>query len=323
MTPTDQKNASAAGTHSAPRGVWVAALTPLTADLAPDTDRLIAHCRWLLGRGANGLAVLGTTGEANSLSVSDKLALMDAMAEAGLPGSALLPGTGTCSLADTVALTRKAVEIGAAGVIMLPPFYYKGVSDEGLYASYSEVVQRVGDSRLKVYFYHFPQQSATPISHDLMARLIEVFPDTMAGIKDSSGNLDNMVAMCRRFPGFGVFAGSEQFLLPVLRAGGVGCISASANVTVSACADLLRAHDAGDAAATDAAQERITAWRLALQSEPMIAGLKALIAGRRNAPDWNRLLPPNLPLDAAGHGRLVAALEAVGFPFDELAEQAA
>jgi len=323
MKPTDQKDASAEGTRKAPRGVWVAALTPLTADLAPDADRLIAHCRWLLGRGADGLAVLGTTGEANSLSVSDKLSLMDKMAAAGLPGSALLPGTGTCSLADTVILTRKAVEIGAAGVIMLPPFYYKGVSDEGLYASYSEVVQRVGDARLRIYFYHFPQQSATPISHDLIARLVDAYPDTLVGVKDSSGNLDNMIAMCRRFPGFGVFAGSEQFLLPVLRAGGVGCISASANVTVSACADLLRAHDAGDAAATDAAQDRITTWRLALQSEPMIAGLKALIAGRRNAPDWNRLLPPNLPLEAAGHARLVAALEAVGFPFDELAEQVA
>ena len=188
-----------------PQGVAVATLTPMTAGLEPDFERFAAHCRRMLDRGANLLAVLGTTGEANSLGVEEKLRLLDALGDSDIPGETLLPGTGTCSIADTVILTRKALEVGSAGVVMLPPFYYKGVSDAGLHAAYEEVIQRVGDSRLRIYFYNFPFNSGVPISHDLIEGLLAAYPGTVAGIKDSSGDLDNMLAMCRRFPGFGVF----------------------------------------------------------------------------------------------------------------------
>src|SRR5690606_17622458 len=220
-------------------------------------------------------AVLGTTGEANSFSVDERLALLDALADGGIPGHTLLPGTGNCAVPDTVTLTRKALEVGSAGVVMLPPFYYKNVSDDGLYAAYDQVIQKVGDSRLRIYFYHFPQMSAVPISHDLIERLLKAYPGTIAGIKDSSGNLDNMLEMCRRFPGFGVFAGSEQFLLPVLRAGGAGCISATANVTVAACAEVYRQWQSAGA---DALQEGLTAQRLAIQAKPLIPALKRIMA---------------------------------------------
>ncbi len=294
-----------------PRGVAVATLTPMTAGLEPDVDRFVVHCRRMLDRGADLLAVLGTTGEANSLGVDEKLRLMDALGDSDIPGETLLPGTGTCSIADTVILTRKALEIGAAGVVMLPPFYYKGVSDAGLHAAYEEVIQRVGDARLRLYFYNFPYNSGVPISHGLIEGLLAAYPGAIAGIKDSSGDLDNMLAMCRRFPGFDVFAGSEQFLLPVLEAGGAGCISATANVTISLCAEVLAAARAGKDAST--LQEQLSAWRLAIQSQPLIPALKAILARDDGDEEWLALRPPLTVLDAASGTALDEALGAAGF----------
>ena len=294
-----------------PRGVAVATLTPMTPELEPDFQRFAAHCRRMLERGADLLAVLGTTGEANSLGVDEKLRLLDALGESDIPGGTLLPGTGTCSIADTAILTRKALEVGSAGVVMLPPFYYKGVSDAGLHAAYEEIIQRVGDPRLRIYFYNFPFNSGVPISHDLIESLLAAYPGTIAGIKDSSGDLDNMLAMCRRFPGFGVFAGSEQFLLPVLEAGGAGCISATANVTIGLCAEVLAAARAGEDAG--ALQERLSAWRLAIQSQPLIPALKAIVARGAGDDRWLALRPPLTALDAASGAALDEALDAAGF----------
>ena len=295
-----------------PKGVAVAALTPMTEDLEPDPVRLAAHCRHLLGKGCDLLAVLGTTGEANSLGVEEKLRLLDALGEAGIPGDRLLPGTGTCALPDTVALTRKALELGAPGVVMLPPFYYKGVSDQGLHAAYEEVIQRIGDEALRIYFYNFPQNSGVPISHDLIEGLLETYPGTVAGIKDSSGRLDNMLAMCRRFPGFGVFAGSEEFLLPVLRAGGAGCISATANVTVGLCARVYRERDK---ATVEGLQRELSAQRLAIQSQPLVPALKAILASETGDPSWLPLRPPLTGLDAGAREALLAELRGTEFAF--------
>ncbi len=295
---------------SQPHGVWVAALTPMNQDLSPDTQKFVAHCRWLLEQGANGLAVLGTTGEANSFSVAEKRKLLDAVAEAGIGGEKLLPGTGSCAIPDTVEMTKHALSHGAAGVVMLPPFYYKNVSDDGLYAAYSEVIQRVGDPELRIYFYHFPQMSATPISHNLIERLLTDYPHVIAGIKDSSGDLNNMLEMCRRFPGFGVFAGSEQFLLPVLREGGVGCISATANVTVAMCAEVLAKKDDAD---VDALQEELTAQRLAIQSQVLIPALKSIVARHTGDKGWLQTRPPVVPLGAEEEAALFDSLDGTKF----------
>ena len=157
---------------------------------------------------------------ANSLTVAERLGLLDALVEAGLPAARMMPGTGTCALPDTVELTRRAVAHGCGGVLMLPPFYYKDVSDDGLFASYAEVIERVGDSRLRVYLYHIPPVSRVPLSLALIERLLHRYPGTVAGIKDSSGDWDNTRAMLERFQprGFDVFSGSETFLLATLRA---------------------------------------------------------------------------------------------------------
>ncbi len=227
-------------THSL-RGVLSPVVTPFTSDLRPDAARLARHCRWLLASDV-GLAVFGTNSEGNSLTVAEKLALLEALVEAGIPAARMMPGTGTCALPDTVELTRRAVALGCGGVLMLPPFYYKDVSDDGLFASYAEVIERVGDARLRVYLYHIPQVSRVPIGLALIDRLLQRYPGTVAGIKDSSGDWNNTQAMLERFQprGFDVFSGSETFLLATLRAGGAGCISATANVNPAAIAQLNR-----------------------------------------------------------------------------------
>jgi 4-hydroxy-tetrahydrodipicolinate synthase len=230
------------------RGALAPVVCPFASDLRPDAARLIRHCRWLL-ENDTGLAVFGTNSEGNSLSVPEKIALLDALVDAGIPAHRMMPGTGCCALPDTVELTRHAMRHGCAGVLMLPPFYYKGVSDDGLFASYSEVIERVGDARLRIYLYHIPQVSQVPLGLALIERLLARYPGTIAGVKDSSGDFDNTRAMLERFQprGFDVFSGSESFLLATLRAGGAGCISAIANVNPAPIARLVREWQASDA----------------------------------------------------------------------------
>src|SRR5438309_7540672 len=172
------------------RGVLAPVLTPFKADLSPDRERFMAHCKWLLSQNC-GLAVFGTTSEANSLSVEERSALLDALVAAELDTSRMMPGTGCCSITETVKLTAQAVKHGCAGVLMLPPFYYKGVSEEGLYRYFSEVVQRVGDARLKIYLYHIPPVAMVGITTGLVERLLAAYPNAIAGMKDSSGDWNN------------------------------------------------------------------------------------------------------------------------------------
>src|SRR5437870_4217287 len=223
-------------------GVLAPVLTPFRSDLSPDAARFVRHCRWLLSQGCAGLAVFGTTSEANSLSVEEREALLEELLGAGIDPAKLLPGTGCCALSDSVRLTRAAVRAGCAGVLMLPPFYYKGVSEEGLFRSFAEVIERVGDSRLRVYLYHIPPVAQVGFSVKLVERLVTAYPSTVVGMKDSSGDWNNTKAMLDAFArsGFDVFAGSERFLLANLRHGGVGCITATANVNAAAIARLFR-----------------------------------------------------------------------------------
>jgi len=273
-------------------GIFSPTLTPLLPDLRVDIDRLIDHCRWLLGNGCHGLAVFGTTSEANSFSVAERMDVLDGLVDAGIDPALLLPGTGMCAIPDTVALTAHAVRLGASGVLMLPPFYYKGVSDDGLFAAYSEVIQRVGDRRLRVYLYHIPPIAQVGISLKLIERLVAAYPGTVVGIKDSSGDWANQQAVLESFPGFGVFTGSEKFLLENLQRGGVGTITAVANVIP----DRLRAFHAGwrsmDAAAATAAQDQLNATRIAMQGYPAIPALKEMLASMRRDPAWRTVRPP-------------------------------
>ena len=298
------------------RGVFAPVITPFAADLSPDPTRMVRHCRWLIEQGL-GLAVFGTNSEANSLSTGEKIALLDALAAVGIPGERMMPGTGCCALTDTVELTRAALAHGAGGVLMLPPFYYKGVSEDGLFASYSEVIQRVGDARLRIYLYHIPQVSSVPIGYGLIERLLTAYPETIADIKDSSGDWENTRGMIERFGprGFNVFAGSENFLLATLRAGGAGCITATGNVNPGAIVRLFQSWQEADA---DAQQRALDAVRAVFARFPMIPALKSAVAHWADDAGYAAVRPPLVKLDGHARAELLAALGALDFSMDGL-----
>ena len=231
----------------------------------------------------------------------------------------MMPGTGHCALTDSVRMTAHAMKLGCGGVLMLPPFYYKGVSDDGLFASFAEVIERVGDAKLRIYLYHIPPVSQCPISLALIERLLARYPGIIAGIKDSSGDWNNTRAMLERFQpqGFDVFAGSETFLLATLRAGGAGCISATANVNPAAIAALARVWQQADADARQAALDRV---RATFQKFPMIPALKAAIAHFSGDDGWITVRPPLVALDVEQRRQLIDALTPLAFEMPGLAE---
>jgi len=293
-------------------GVLAPVVTPFDADLAPDADRLARQCRWLLANDV-GLAVFGTNSEANSLTVPERIDLLERLVAAGIDPARMMPGTGTCAFPDTVRLTAHATALGCAGVLMLPPFYYKGVSDEGLYRSYSEIIQRVGDARLRIYLYHIPPVAQVPITLGLIERLLKRYPKIVAGIKDSSGDWSNTKAVLDAFgaQGFEVFAGSEVFLLRNMRAGGVGCITAGANVNPHG---IDKVYQNWQSANADTLQEEIDRVRNVLQSQiSMIPALKAAIAHYAADADWMTVRPPLVELTSAQQAAMVKELGGVGF----------
>jgi 4-hydroxy-tetrahydrodipicolinate synthase len=297
-------------------GVLAPVVTPFQRDLSPDGKRLLRHCRWLLERNC-GLAVFGTNSEANSLSVEERIGLLDLLIEAGLDPKRMMPGTGCCAFPDTVRLTSHAVANGVGGVLMLPPFYYKGVTDEGLYRSFAEVIERVGDDRLRIYLYHFPQMSAVPISIELVGRLREAFPGIVMGMKDSSGDRAHLEAVLRAFPGFGMFAGNETLLLANMRAGGAGCISATANVNPQAIDRLFQSFRNDDA---EAIQASLNGVRLAVARFPLVPALKTILSHYAADPDWNRLRPPLVELPEVESRKLISDLDELGFEMPGLGE---
>ena len=293
------------------RGALSPVLTPFNEDGSPSTERFIKHCRALLNDDV-GLAVFGTNSEANSLTVAEKRGLLDALLAAGLPASRMMPGTGACALPDAIELTRHAVSNGCAGVLMLPPFYYKGVSDEGLFRAFASVIDAVGDARLKIYLYHIPPVAQVGLSLALIERLLKAYPGAIAGIKDSSGDWDNTAAFIDAFAssGFEVFAGSETFLLRTLQAGGAGCITATGNVNAAAIARLARDWQAVDAPAR---QRRLDETRAVFQRFPMIAAMKAALAWQSGDAGWATLRAPLVELDTVQRAQLESALTAIGF----------
>src|SRR5213083_3181918 len=331
------------------RGVLVPVVTPFKDDLSPDPQRLIAHCRWLLSQNC-GLAVFGTNSEANSLSMEERAMLLDQLVAAGIDPSRMMPGTGCCSIMETVKLTKQAVGNGCAGVLMLPPFYYKDVSEEGFYRYFSEVVQRVGDARLKIYLYHIPPVAVVGITTGLVERLLAAYPNAIDGMKDSSGDWNNtqtfLDAFAARSAGpvedspwraptaraartFDVFVGSESFLLANMRNGGVGTISATANVNPAAIHKLYekcsgvcvkrrgnrKALAAASASITELEdqQAQLNFVRDVFSNSrfpSMIAALKQAIAFYGNDPEWTRLRPPLVELTTEQAKLLAAELKA-------------
>ena len=279
------------------QGVLAPVLTPFDSQLNPDPGRFVSFCRKLLDDGCSGLVPFGTTGEANSLSVEERERLLDALLEGGVPAEKLIPGTGCAALPDTVRLSKKAARAGCAGVLVLPPFYYKNPSEEGLYRSFARAIDKTGEGRLRVYLYHIPQVSQVGIPLRLIERLLKAYPGVVTGIKDSSLELENTRAMLRAFPGFEVFVGTEKFLLATLREGGAGCITAIANVNAPAISRAFRER-------TEERQREIDAVRVVFEGLPMIAALKEAVARRTGDARWRAVRPPLVELSPAERATL-------------------
>jgi 4-hydroxy-tetrahydrodipicolinate synthase len=295
-------------------------VTPFAPDLSPDAPRLVGHCRWLLSNNV-GLAVFGTNSEANSMSVDEKIELLDRLVEDGIDPERMMPGTGCSALPDSVRLTSHAARLGCAGVLMLPPFYYKGVSDEGLFRSFAEVIERVGDDRLRIYLYNIPPVSHVAITVPLIERLLGVYPGIVAGAKDSSGDWEITRSFIDNFSshGFDVFPGSDTFLLQGLRHGAVGCISATANVNPGAISRLHRSWQDADA---DEQQQQLNVIRGIFARYPMIPALKAAIAHHGGDSAWMTVRPPLVELNEGQKENLISDLDAAGFTMPGLATAA-
>jgi len=286
------------------RGVIAAIATPIDETGAPDTARATKLARFLLDHGCDGLNVLGTTGEATSFSLEERGRVMSAYAQAGLPLDRLMVGTGAAAVADAVALTRHAADLGFAGALLLPPFYYKGVPDDGLVAYVETIVQATAEKPIPIYLYHFPQQSGLPWHVALVRRLRDQFGERIVGLKDSSGDMAYARAAAAIAPSFKVFPSTEAVLLEARSGAFAGCISATANLN----ADLSqRAWGKGDSAALDSA---VTIRKL-FDGKPLVSGVKALLAHIHADPALARVKPPLAPFSGADRAAAIAGYEQV------------
>lgn len=288
------------------RGVIAAAATPLDDDRSIDLDRLIGHCRHLLEKGGcDGINLLGTTGEATSFSVEQRIAAMRAVAQSGLPLSRFMVGSGAAALDDACRLTAEAKALGFAGALLLPPFYYKGIDADALVAYVTAVVDRVGRDGLPLYLYHFPANSGVPYTPDAVARLRDRFPDALMGLKDSTGDLDYSGGLARALPGFDVFPSAEAAIGRAQELGLAGCISATANVTGPFAQTAFSGKTEAERSLGLAEAVRI---RTEIARFPLVAAVKETLALLSGDAAWRRLVPPLTALSAAEREALAKAL---------------
>jgi len=292
----------------AEKGVYAASITPVDGSGEPDGPRLIEHCQWLMQQGVTGVAPLGTTGEGNSLPFSFRLSVPARFRDAGFSSSKVIFGTGSCSAGDAIVATRAVVDAGFTNALVLPPFYYKNVSEDGVFNYFDRLVNGVGSDDLRIYLYHFPQLSMTPITVPLIKRLKAEFGPIIAGIKDSSGDFSGTLEFVKAAEDFDVFPGSEAVLIEGLAKGCVGSISATSNASAALTAATYAANGTDAAAAL---QEKLTAVRLAIAEYPLSAALKQIEAWRRSDESWRAVLPPNTVLSDAQAKKLRESLNAL------------
>jgi 4-hydroxy-tetrahydrodipicolinate synthase len=285
-------------------GVIAAIATAIDAKGEPDCARSTALARFLLDTGCDGLNVLGTTGEATSFSLDQRRRVMSAYASGGLPLDRMMVGTGAAALADAIALTKHAAELGFAGALLLPPFYYKGVHDDGLVAGIEAILTATAARPIPIYLYHFPAQSGLPWHVALIRRLLDAFGERIVGLKDSSGDMAYAREAASILPRFKVFPSTEA-ALPEVRSGPfAGCISATANLNADLCA---RAYRSGDAAALGEA----VAIRKLFDGKPLVPGVKALLAHIHGEPQWARVEPPLSPFPPADRAAAISGYQTV------------
>lgn len=297
------------------KGLIAPILTPFDDNLNLDQARYNELAKHLLNTGLSGLAPFGTTGEALSVSNAERKAALEGLVAAGIDPGVMIPGTGLCNLPDTVDLCQHAIAQGCAGVMTLPPFYFKGMSDDGLYAYYVELIKRINDPRLKIYLYHIPQVSGVGLSIDLVRRLHTDYPETVVGIKDSSGVWENTEALLG-IKGLIVYPGAELPIIEAIRLGAPGCISATANLNGTDIAEVIDLCLAGNWDEAAAKHEKVTAVRLMFQEYAPIPAQKALLARSTGHKSWANLRPPMRPMAPEALEELATGLtEKFGFSF--------
>jgi 4-hydroxy-tetrahydrodipicolinate synthase len=276
-----------------PHGVLAALVTPFTEALEPDTKTLVTHGRWLLGNGCTGLVMLATAGEANSLSLRQRLGMIDAAGAAGLPLAQMIIGGGSCALDEAVTMTKTIAGAGAAAALLLPPFYYRDMGEEGLFRFYAMLIERTGAPGLRAVLHHRPQASGAPITDALITRLRREFGTVIAGVQNGAGDWPTTKALIANFPELAIFSGTERFLLETLRAGGQGCISATINLTAPLAGAVYEEWESSEA---DGLQKALTTLRQVFDHYPTPQAPKEMLAQVTNLPRWREVLPPLLPL---------------------------
>jgi len=295
-----------------PRGVWCATLTPLAASGVPDIARLFAHAKRMFAAGVDGIALFGTTGEGQSFSLEERRAALESLLAAGIEPARIIAATGCAALPDTIELTRHASRSGCAGVLIVPPFFFKGINDAGVFGTYARVIDAVADLRLRLYLYHIPQVSGVPIALDVIQRLVEAYPRTIAGVKDSDGNLAHTRALLARFPELAVFVGHEPHLPAALNAGGAGTICGVANLFPRL---IRRLHDHASTERHHDDLARVERFIAAVGSYPLFAAFKAIQAHLSADAAWGALRLPLTALDHEERRRMLAAVGAAGIDF--------
>lgn len=291
------------------QGLWCATLSPLDTRGAFDATRLATHAQRLFAAGVDGIAPFGTTGEGQSFSVAERRAGLDALIAAGIAPQRILAATGCAALPDAIELTRHAVAAGCVGALALPPFFFKDVTDEGIYAAYAELIDGVGDNRLRLYLYHIPQVSGVGLSVAMVSRLAAAYPAIVAGVKDSSGSFDNSRALVAALPQLSIFVGHEPHLPALRKLGGAGTICGIANLYPRL---MRRLYDHSLDSKPSADLPLIEAFIAALMRFPIFGALKSLQAELSGDAGWRALRAPLLPLSAPDARALDQAVAAAG-----------
>jgi 4-hydroxy-tetrahydrodipicolinate synthase len=295
--------------HIPHKGVWPALLTPLSADLSIDIDSFAAHAKALLDAGCTGVTPFGTTGEGPSFTVAERIAAIDGLIARGVPANRILVSTSCAALPDTVALTRHATDIGAHGCLMLPPFFLKNISDQGVIDSYRYVLDAVPTARMVLY--HLPQVAYVNLTQKAVDVLTAQYPNTFIGIKDSSGNLEGSLAFAKNSNGMQVWVGNETHLRIMAEQGSTGAVSGVANVMPRLVQRLTSPFDANGYDKADAAKDlaRVKVFIDILNTFGMAATFKAIMAIKNNDAGWRRVRPPLVALSDADFERLEGVME--------------
>ncbi len=298
------------------KAIIAAVLTPVDHVGMINVERYCRHARWLLRHGCHGLGVFGSTSETQSFSVSERQAALEAYIGAELPADRMIVGVGCCALSDTLALARHALEMGVTKLIALPPFFYKSVSEEGLFRAFSDVINGIADDRLELYLYHFPQMSGVPVPHGVVERLVSMYPTTIKGIKDSSGDWEHTRSLIENFPSLSIYAGADGLLLDALKAGGAGAFTAASNITAPYNRAVLDAFIKGDRDKAEAEMTMVRDVRTILTKRAPIPSLKYVISKALKDDIWRIVRPPLVDLDSSNGVELLRELDEISFAYD-------